>query len=79
MPLRDEQSYTLEDLKSYHCDQVKWMPIADIDPSMAVGFYFDSIDEFEDFIERSKLVSVFNQVLYRKESLVFGHARTNGY
>ena len=56
VPLRDELSYTLSDLQSYHCKQVKWMHIGDVDPSMVVGFYFATVQEFDQFLINGKQV-----------------------
>ena len=64
--LRDEQSYTLEDLRTYHCSQVKWMHISDVDPSMVVGFYFKNLQEFNEFLVDSKPVNLINSCIQTK-------------
>ncbi|KAH6571056.1 hypothetical protein BASA50_004397 [Batrachochytrium salamandrivorans] len=44
---RDISSYKMEDLLSYHCETVRLLPIASMDPSLVVGFYCSHLADFE--------------------------------
>ncbi|KAJ8323177.1 Cysteine protease atg4 [Batrachochytrium dendrobatidis] len=44
---RDITSYKMEDLLSYHCEKVRLLPIASMDPSLVIGFYCHSLKDFD--------------------------------
>ncbi|KAL2911351.1 Cysteine protease atg4 [Polyrhizophydium stewartii] len=44
---RDLSSYKMEDLLSYHCETVRLLPIASMDPSLVIGFYCRDAGEFD--------------------------------
>eukprot|EP01090_Pellita_catalonica_P022015 TRINITY_DN8404_c0_g1_i1.p1 TRINITY_DN8404_c0_g1~~TRINITY_DN8404_c0_g1_i1.p1 ORF type:complete len:450 (+),score=49.18 TRINITY_DN8404_c0_g1_i1:71-1420(+) len=49
---------------SYHTDIPQVMELAEIDPSMAVGFYCHGRLEFEDFCERLRVIMKENKTVY---------------
>ncbi|GAV88962.1 Peptidase_C54 domain-containing protein [Cephalotus follicularis] len=49
------------DTSSYHCNIIRHMPLDSIDPSLAIGFYCQDKDDFDDFCCRaSKLADESN-------------------
>lgn len=53
-PVVDIKVDNLEaDISSYHCSNVRSMPLDSIDPSLAIGFYCRDKDDFEDFCFRA--------------------------
>ncbi|KAL7010050.1 Cysteine protease atg4 [Cystobasidiomycetes sp. EMM_F5] len=50
--------YNSHDLDSYHCDKVRKMPIASLDPSMLVGLLCQSRDDWDDLCRRMKEASL---------------------
>lgn len=62
--LKDTSSYTLEDLESYRCSQVRTVAITSLDPSMVLGFYCRNQHDFEDFcVEaiKSTVIMIYNK------------------
>ncbi|KAJ9118741.1 hypothetical protein QFC22_003962 [Naganishia vaughanmartiniae] len=49
--------YTNDQLKTFHCDKVKKMPISSLDPSMLIGFLCKDKDDWLDLRERLNNVS----------------------
>ncbi|KAJ3326995.1 Cysteine protease atg4c, partial [Kappamyces sp. JEL0680] len=49
VPLRDVGSYEKTDLFSYHCDKVRYLRVSSMDPSMVLGFFVKSPQEFHQF------------------------------
>lgn len=56
-------AYAEAQLKTYHCDKVRKIPLSALDPSMLLGFLIRDEADFEDFCKRvGKVSSVsFNQ------------------
>ncbi|KAJ1694457.1 hypothetical protein LUZ63_011155 [Rhynchospora breviuscula] len=53
-PAVDIESDNLEaDTSSYHCSTVRHIPLDQIDPSLAIGFYCRDKDDFHDLCSRS--------------------------
>eukprot|EP00455_Lapot_gusevi_P042727 TRINITY_DN5110_c0_g6_i1.p1 TRINITY_DN5110_c0_g6~~TRINITY_DN5110_c0_g6_i1.p1 ORF type:complete len:445 (+),score=97.05 TRINITY_DN5110_c0_g6_i1:142-1335(+) len=50
---RFDQDFCTES-SSYHCSTIRSMPIQDIDPSLAIGFYCRTYQQFLQFWERAK-------------------------
>jgi cysteine protease ATG4 len=51
-------AYAEAQLKTYHCDKVRKVPLSALDPSMLLGFLCKDQADFEDFCERVAKVSV---------------------
>eukprot|EP01130_Rhizamoeba_saxonica_P002947 TRINITY_DN1297_c0_g1_i2.p1 TRINITY_DN1297_c0_g1~~TRINITY_DN1297_c0_g1_i2.p1 ORF type:complete len:421 (+),score=81.77 TRINITY_DN1297_c0_g1_i2:705-1967(+) len=47
-----DETFSDRVLDTYRCKNVKKMSISKIDPSMSIGFFFASKDEFLDFVDR---------------------------
>lgn len=45
-------SYSLAELRTFHCDRVRKMPISGLDPSMLLGFLCKNEADWKDFRER---------------------------
>jgi cysteine protease ATG4 len=45
-------AYTEAQLRTFHCDKVKKIPLSNVDPSMLLGFLCKNEADFEDFCER---------------------------
>ncbi|KAJ9126012.1 hypothetical protein QFC24_002284 [Naganishia onofrii] len=59
--------YTSDQLKTFHCDKVKKMPISSLDPSMLIGFLCKDNDDWLDLRERlnnlpHRIISIENMV-----------------
>ncbi|KAJ9101225.1 hypothetical protein QFC21_003444 [Naganishia friedmannii] len=59
--------YTSDQLKTFHCDKVKKMPISSLDPSMLIGFLCKNHDDWLDLRERlnnlpHRIISIENTV-----------------
>ncbi|KAJ3128034.1 Cysteine protease atg4 [Physocladia obscura] len=52
--LKDPASYTAEDLESYHCPNIRIVPISTLDPSMVLGFYCRDSREVDAFVRETK-------------------------
>jgi cysteine protease ATG4 len=50
-------AYSVSDLKTYHCDRVRKMPLSGLDPSMLVGFLCRDEQDWVDFRARVNHVS----------------------
>ena len=44
-----KDTYTLQDLQSYHTTTFKTIPISSVDPSLLIGFLIKSVDEINLF------------------------------
>lgn len=51
-------AYSDQQLRSYHCDRVKKMPLSGLDPSMLLGFLCKDEADFVDFCDRVGRVSL---------------------
>lgn len=51
------QAYADQQLRSYHCERVKKMPLSGLDPSMLLGFLCRDAADFTDFAHRVATVS----------------------
>ncbi|ONK79690.1 uncharacterized protein A4U43_C01F9050 [Asparagus officinalis] len=57
-PVVEIKSDNLEaDVSSYHCSTVRNLPLDQIDPSLAIGFYCRDEDDFKDFCLRASELS----------------------
>lgn len=45
-------AYSAAELKTFHCDRVRKMPLSGLDPSMLIGFLCQSEEEWNDFRRR---------------------------
>lgn len=50
-------AYSEAQLRSFHCDKVKKLPLSGLDPSMLLGFLCRDQAEFDDFCDRVARVS----------------------
>ncbi|CAG8664043.1 9210_t:CDS:2, partial [Paraglomus brasilianum] len=50
--LKNIEDYTEEELATFHCDTLRKIPISQLDPSMLLGFYCRTIEDFGNFCER---------------------------
>ena len=50
-------AYSEANLKTFHCDKIKKLPLSGLDPSMLLGFLCQTEAEFEDFCNRVAKVS----------------------
>jgi len=50
-------AYTAADLKTFHCDRVRKMPLSGLDPSMLIGFFCRDEKDWMDFKHRVEAVS----------------------
>lgn len=50
-------AYSAEQLRTFHCDKVKKMPLGSLDPSMLMGFLCRDYDDWMDLRERLNGVS----------------------
>jgi cysteine protease ATG4 len=50
-------AYSEAQLRTFHCEKVRKLPLSGLDPSMLLGFVCRDEKEFEDFCERVKAVS----------------------
>lgn len=51
-------AYTEAQLRTFHCEKVKKIPLSGLDPSMLLGFLCRDEAEFEDFCDRVSKVRV---------------------
>lgn len=49
-------AYSEAQLRTFHCEKVKKIPLSGLDPSMLLGFLCRTEAEFEDFCERASRV-----------------------
>ncbi|ORY49948.1 hypothetical protein BCR33DRAFT_676867 [Rhizoclosmatium globosum] len=52
--LKDPASYTAQDLETYHCPNVRIVPITSLDPSMVFGFYCRDKAEVDMFVKDAR-------------------------
>jgi len=45
-------AYSAAELKTFHCDRVRKMPLSGLDPSMLIGFLCRDEDDWRDFRRR---------------------------
>ncbi|CAG8722937.1 13830_t:CDS:2 [Cetraspora pellucida] len=57
LELKSMEEYTEEELSTFHCDTLRKIHISQLDPSMLLGFYCRTSDEFEDFCKRVEEIS----------------------
>ena len=50
-------AYRMEELKTFHCDRVRKMPLSGLDPSMLIGFLCRDEGDWWDF--RRRVAEVF--------------------
>ncbi|CAG8754021.1 16637_t:CDS:2, partial [Dentiscutata erythropus] len=55
--LKSNDQLTEEELLTYHCDVPRKISISQLDPSMLLGFYCKTKDDFEDFCSRVEKIS----------------------
>jgi cysteine protease ATG4 len=55
-------AYSTAQLRTFHCEKVKKMPLSGLDPSMLLGFLCRDEAEFEDFCERAVKVRHCNAI-----------------
>jgi hypothetical protein len=63
-------------VRGYHCSVPQRLPIADIDPSLALAFYCESRSDFEDFCKRSRevqflLIQIICNILANHKSQIY--------
>lgn len=53
-PLQEHyvNAYTAAELKTFHCDRIRKMPLSGLDPSMLIGFFCRDEDDWKDFRRR---------------------------
>lgn len=61
-------AYTEAQLRTFHCEKVKKIPLSGLDPSMLLGFLCRDEAEFEDFCERASRVSLLSLLHIRRGS-----------
>jgi cysteine protease ATG4 len=47
--IRVKDHYTWDELQSYHCAEIRVLPLRVTDPSLVIGFLCRSISDFKDF------------------------------
>ena len=47
------RAYSASDLKTFHCDRVRKLPLSGLDPSMLIGFLCKDEDDWLDFRQRA--------------------------
>ncbi|EPS95700.1 hypothetical protein FOMPIDRAFT_143470 [Fomitopsis schrenkii] len=58
-------AYSAADLRTFHCDRVRKMPLSGLDPSMLVGFLVKDEDDWIDFRRRvAELAKTHKQIFY---------------
>lgn len=56
-------AYTAAELKTFHCERVRKMPLSGLDPSMLLGFLCKDKEDWEDFRRRVVEVSELGMLL----------------
>jgi len=69
--------YTAADLKTFHCDRVRKMPLSGLDPSMLIGFLCKDEEDWIDFRRRVGDVSPNSSFLFCRLMKLFTTAVTN--
>jgi cysteine protease ATG4 len=57
--LKQNDEYSIEELMTYHCDTVRKINVSTLDPSLLLGFYCKTLDDFEDLLKHWKKVTLF--------------------
>ncbi|KAF0463397.1 peptidase C54 [Gigaspora margarita] len=57
LELKSTEEFTEEELSTFHCDTLRKIHISQLDPSMLLGFYCRTADDFEDFCRRVEEIS----------------------
>ena len=52
-------AYSAAELKTFHCDRVRKMPLSGLDPSILIGFLCRDEDDWRDFRKRVSKVRLF--------------------
>jgi cysteine protease ATG4 len=65
-------AYTEAQLRTFHCDKVKKIPLSNVDPSMLLGFLCKNEADFEDFCERVNKVSFLYLFFARRRLALIG-------
>ncbi len=50
-------AYSANELKTFHCDRVRKMPLSGLDPSMLMGFLCKDEHDWNDFKNRINMVN----------------------
>lgn len=58
------ESIPLDKLMTYHCDTIKKAPLSNLDPSLLLGFYFHSFQDFQQFRDGSALIAKEYDAIY---------------
>lgn len=58
-------AYSAAELKTFHCERVKKMPLSGLDPSMLIGFLCRDEQEWKDFRKRVAEVRLFIFIVSR--------------
>jgi cysteine protease ATG4 len=51
-------AYSATELKTFHCDRVRKMPLSGLDPSMLIGFFCRGEDDWKDFRKKVEEVNI---------------------
>jgi len=51
-------AYSAMELKTFHCDRVRKMPLSGLDPSMLIGFFCRDESDWKDFRKKVEEVSI---------------------
>jgi hypothetical protein len=62
MQLHYCSAYSAAELKTFHCDRVRKMPLSGLDPSMLIGFLCRDEDDWRDFRKRVSEVRLFRSL-----------------
>jgi cysteine protease ATG4 len=57
-------TYSVAELKTFHCDRVRKMPLSGLDPSMLIGFLCKDERDWTDFRKRVNEVGVSSHVTW---------------
>ncbi|KZW00686.1 hypothetical protein EXIGLDRAFT_711000 [Exidia glandulosa HHB12029] len=57
-------TYSMTDLRTYHCDRVRKMPLSGLDPSMLLGFLCRDEADWKDFRQRMAEISKGRDTLF---------------
>ncbi|TPX53176.1 hypothetical protein SeMB42_g00952 [Synchytrium endobioticum] len=65
--VKDLESYTIDDISSYHCSNVRLASITSVDPSLVIGFYCKNEENFQELCTRCQRISHGNTPLFTIE------------
>ena len=57
-------AYSAMELKTFHCDRVRKMPLSGLDPSMLIGFFCRDESDWKDFRKKVEEVSIIMEHTY---------------